>query len=105
MGRQDSGMSRRRREEDEELPPGWERRESDIRPGQFYYSNPSTRQVALTVEEARRDHDRKQRGDDGKRKSAWDQREAEAKQSRGRAEEKMSKLLNESRRSAWDQRR
>merc|ERR1712217_766475 len=77
---QDFRSEKRRRNEPEDLPPGWERRESDIRPGQFYYTNPTTRQVALTIEEAQRDYQRKLEGDrdDGrKRKSAWDQREDE----------------------------
>merc|ERR1712232_1446709 len=38
----------------EELPVGWEMRESVIKPGQYYFTNPTTRQVALSVEELRR---------------------------------------------------
>merc|ERR1712060_396355 len=105
---QDARRSMLRQERaDEELPLGWERRESDIRPGHFYYTNPTTRQVALTIEGARRDFQRKLEGDrdDGrKRKSAWDQREDEKDDARRKSEDKISKLLKHTKRSAWDQR-
>merc|ERR1712151_1238337 len=94
--------------EEEELPLGWERRESDIRPGQFYYTNPTTRQVALTLEEAKRDHERRMTGEDKKRKSAWDQKEDDkraAEETRRRGEDKVNKLLSTKHRSSWDQRR